>query len=101
MKKCRIAPPSCTQRGAPCCAGCGNRACEARCLNSPKLCGCWEESPPPGARRGPPPKADPLKVAYLYSLGMTQTEIARWLGVCRNTVAKALREGMVAEHGDS
>ena len=99
MRRCKIAPPSCTQSGTPCCADCGNKACPARCQNSPALCGCWEKAPPPRKRQGAPRKADPLKAAWLYSQGMTQAEIARWLGCHRHTVAQALRE--VNQNGGS
>ena len=95
MRRCKIAPPGCKAPGKPCCADCGDKTCQSRCWNTPQRCGCWEEGPPPrsrGARRGPPRQVDALKVAWLYSRGLSKAEIARRLGCHRNSVVRILRE---------
>ena len=89
MRICKISPSSCKRLGRPCCKGCLDKLCPSRCRNDPARCGCVKEGPPPGGR---PRKADPLKAAYLYNLGLSQTEIARKLSCSRSSVAMALRE---------
>lgn len=93
MKHCKI-PVGCKLADKPCCADCEVWACEARCWNSPKRCGCWEEGPPKRKREGHPQprKVDGLKVALLYCQGMTRKEIARQLGCSAATVTRTLQK---------
>ncbi|MDE6922334.1 MAG: helix-turn-helix domain-containing protein [Oscillospiraceae bacterium] len=92
MKRCKI-PVGCKLADKPCCADCEVWACEARCWNSPKRCGCWEERPPTRKREGHPQprKVDDLKTALLYCRGMSRKEIARQLGCSVTTVSRALQ----------
>lgn len=97
MRRCKI-PVGCKRSDKPCCADCEIKACPARCENSPQRCNCWEEGPPPRTRER---KVDSLRVAYLYSTGMGQKEIAFQLGCCRNTVSSILRELGVGRYGQA
>lgn len=104
MRRCGI-PTGCKRADKPCCADCGDKTCQARCWNDPKRCRCWTEAPPPRAekarRRGAPRKLDPLRVAYLYSQGVSMAEIARRLGCHWNSVARILRELEGKRHDNS
>ena len=89
MKRCKIAV-GCKRADKPCCVDCPDKTCQSRCQNSPSRCNCCEEGPPPRQRER---KVDSLQVAYLYGqAGLTQAEIARWLGCSRSTVCNILRE---------
>lgn len=93
MRRCKIAA-GCKRPDKPCCVDCPDKTCQARCKNHPSRCACWEEGPPPRSRRERK-VVSALQVAWLYSQGFSQREIARRLGCCRNTVAAILREAGV------
>ena len=89
MRRCKIAV-GCKRADKPCCVDCSDKTCQARCQNHPSRCGCWEEGPP--SRKKRERKVNSLQVAWLYSQGFSQVEVARRLGCCRNTVIAILRE---------
>ncbi|MBD5118542.1 MAG: helix-turn-helix domain-containing protein [Clostridiales bacterium] len=88
MRRCKISV-GCKRADKLCCTDCSDKTCQARCQNSPSRCKCWEEGPPPRQRER---KVSSLQVAWLYSQGFSQAEVARRLGCCRNTVIAILRE---------
>ena len=93
MKRCKIAPPSCSRPGTPCCEGCPDEACAARCRNSPELCGCWEETRPvrpPSGGKGRKSRLNPAEVLELHDQGLLQREIAQQLGCSISAVSRIL-----------
>lgn len=116
MRRCKI-PVGCKKADKPCCADCSDKTCQARCQNSPNLCNCCEEGPPPRRReplggkaapgqsraeRGPRRKVNSLQVVYLHGqVGLAPAEIARWLGCDRSTVYNILRELEVTCRGQA
>lgn len=101
MRHCKIAPPSCTRPGAPCCADCKDKACPSRCLNNPGHCGCWEGAPPVrlsgGKKRTSQLRTD--KMLELHKQGLLQREIAQRMGCSVSTVSAALRKMGVKRYG--
>lgn len=99
MRRCNIPPSSCRHPDrTPCCKDCREKGCPVRCQNDPARCGCWEDKPPRQKRTR---KVDPLQVAWLYAQGLTQREIAAWLGCCKSRVSQVLREAGVTGHGQA
>lgn len=98
MRRCKIEPPSCKGYGQPCCKSCPDELCEARCLNDPQWCGCWEEGPPPRERRD---KLDREAIFRLHSQGLLQREIAAWLGCSKSGMSAVLREREEGSHAES
>lgn len=99
MRRCKISPHSCRhRRTTPCCKDCQEPDCENRCRNDPARCGCWEDKPPRQKRER---KFDPLLVAWLRGQGLSQAQIAQWLGCNRKTVARILHEMEASRHDES
>ncbi len=99
MKRCNIPPPSCRHsHAAPCCKDCQEADCPTRCMNDPERCRCWSDKPPRKRRER---KVDSLQVAWLYSQGLTQVQIAEQLGCDRKTVGAILHEIGVSRFGKS
>lgn len=99
MRRCNIPPPSCRHRySTPCCRDCREADCESRCLNDPARCYCWSDKPPRQKRER---RVDTLQISWLYSQGLTQAQIAQWLGCSRQTVGAVLRELGVGKRGKS
>lgn len=103
MRRCKIAPNVCTQPGKPCCSDCADKACQSRCLNNPKRCGCWEDSSELLPRkRGLKPTLDRDEIVRLYKTGgLLQYQIALQLGYSTSGVSKVLREMGVTGRGKS
>ena len=102
MRRCKTAlgPDTCRQPGKPCCKDCADKTCQARCLNDPKRCGCWEETPDQSSRkRGRVLGLDRDEIVRLYKTGMLQYQIALRLGCSTYGVSQVLREMGVSRRG--
>lgn len=98
MRMCKIASV-CKIPCHPCCVDCKVKSCEARCLNSPELCGCWEESAPPRKAKPRKSKIDSQELLRLHKQGLLQREIAKRLGCSAGSVSTALRSMGVKRYG--
>ena len=98
MKWCKIAPGKCKRPGGPCCKDCANKACQVRCLNDPKWCGCfWEDKPLPRNK----PRLDRDEIVRLYKSGLPQRVVASQLGCSKSSVSAVLKEMGVVCRGKS
>lgn len=100
MRQCKI-PSGCKLPAHPCCADC-KETCEARCLNSPKRCGCWAVVPVPqsgGGSHGRKSALDLERLLILHDQGLLQREIAQSLGCSTSSVSAALRKLGVKRYG--
>ena len=92
MRQCKTAPPGCTRLGKPCCEDCTDKTCQARCLNAPQRCGCWEDVPDPVTGKcGRRPEVDREEIVRLYKEGLLQYQIALRLKCGTSTVSAVLR----------
>ncbi len=99
MRRCNIPPSTCRHpHTTPCCKDCGDKTCKVRCQNDPELCCCWTDRPPRQKRER---KFDGTQMLRLHAQGLSQTQIAQFLGCSRNTVGSALREMGVTRIGES
>lgn len=99
MRRCKI-PAGCKLPHHPCCADCKDKACKARCWNSPNRCGCWENAPgSKGPIRERKSKLDTEELLRLHKQGLLQREIALRLGCSSSTVSAALRKMGVNRYG--
>ena len=99
MRRCNIPPSTCRHRySSPCCKDCQEAYCENRCQNNPERCMCWADKPPRKKREH---KVDSLRVAWYYTQGMNQEEIARRMGCHRHTVGTILHEMGVTRFGQA
>ena len=97
MRRCKIAPSRCGQSNRPCCEACPVTTCQARCLNDPKRCGCWEDAPEPSPKKysrrpGQEPRVDWDEVVRLYNEGLLQYQIALRLKCSGSNVNRILKE---------
>lgn len=99
MRRCKI-PTGCKLPEHPCCADCGDKACTARCWNSPERCGCWMDDQTPKAMpRGRKPKFDRQELLSLHKQQLSQREIAQRMSCGKSTVNAALRKLGVKRYG--
>lgn len=95
MRICKIAV-GCRQLSHPCCADCGDKTCQARCLNSPSRCGCCDNGLPKRTRRS---KIDDEQLLALSHKGLLQRDIANILGCSAANVSARLRRLGVTRYG--
>lgn len=99
MRMCKIAS-CCKLAHHPCCKDCKDKRCDARCLNSPEHCGCWEDSAPPRNRvQSRKSKINRQELLRLHEQGLLLREIAQRLGCGTTIVSTTLRKMGVKRYG--